>query len=218
VSSIKPVLAVGALVLDLTGAFLLAIPMLVGVENALRYFLRLRSRVKAQRRRGARQRAELRYKTSDVGKRWVFALGAVDLATDEENIAPYMVLATAAAVLAFFFWQFLDQVVMPYQALAGVNSWVKYPLYVLLGTFELTIAALALMLLYVFCYFGLIILLIGASVPIFGLIGLTIAALSLPARLLHWIIKNDSEAKIGWIGFTLLVTASFVQAALNFML
>ena len=220
--SAKHMLAIAGLVFDLVGALFLAVPMLTGVDNALRSLLGVRTRLR--RRRLTRPDNRPLKLTSGSSLSWLkkypggIAVGT-DIKSDEFNLNPF-VAVLGVILLALWCWYHFDHVASvytaPYKMIENFVWWIRYPLAALEigGELFISLAAVAIFTLGFLFFFTLLLV-----VP-FMLAALAASFLSIPARILIWVLhgkERQREKKIGWIGFGFLIFAFFVQAAVNLM-
>jgi hypothetical protein len=218
--SAKHTLAIAGLVFDLVGAFFLAVPMLFGVDDALRSLLRRRSRLRRLMRRAIRPLSRHAARRLSWLENYPGGISiGTDVKPDEFNLNPF-VAVLAVILLALWCWYHFDYVASaytaPYKTIENFIWWIRYPLAALEfgGEFFISLAAIAM---FTLGFLFLVTLLL--FVP-FMLTALAAFFLSIPARILIWVLhgkERQREKKIGQIGFGVLIFAFVIQAMVNLM-
>jgi hypothetical protein len=217
----KQFLTVAGLACDLIGAFLLAIPMLVGVENAVSSILRARERllrlqqylsIKREIVVGFPDNRELRKEYE--GKAIIFHPGRPQ----------YLIISIV--IFAILAWYFIERnfgyIVPKFATFHGNLEYFGIWRYLFYSVAGLILVGV---LLYA-CVFGLLLLhvffgpfLIGAAVGAVLIIVyvVTFIFFTAPAKFLSWFVNRNEERKLGWLGFFLLIFGFIFQACINFM-
>jgi hypothetical protein len=219
--STKQFLAVAGLACDLSGAFLLAIPTLVGVENAVGSILRARERL-------LRLQQYLSLKRGII----VGFPDSRDLRKEDEGQAiifhparPQYLIA-ALVIFAMLAWYFMERnfgYIVQESAIVHGNLeyfgiW-RYLFYSVAGLILVVVLlyafALGLMLFLTFFWPFLMGAVVGAALIIVRLV--TFIFFTIPAKFLSWFANKNQERKLGWIGFFLLILGFIFQGCINFM-
>ena len=217
---LKGYLSVGGLCCDLAGGFLLAVPMLTGTDNALRWVLRLRRRLRL--RGGLLFDRSKSYSLTVLGGPEPGDLER-EAAGAHVELSGYFMAASLIAFLIvvtvilgrshFLFTAFFA---VP-SSVKSLPVWVLYPLYPLYALVVLLEVAILLSLFLVawisfYLFFATLVTLLGLllGVPIWTIF-------NTPARLLRWVSRGNRERNVGWLGFYFLVAGFFLQAWINFI-
>jgi hypothetical protein len=210
------------LLCDLGGAFLLAIPMLFGVDNSLRFLLSARSRLRARSRLLARS-SRLRHFRHLTNFRWRgFVIGS-DIKPGEINLNAFVLVLPGVALLALGYWHHLggltSAITAPYRAIEVFTWWLRYPFWLLILGLQIFLSIPLFLMTGLFLSLAFGLALIAAATLLAGLLKVTAALIGIPACILYWVVrqKQEREKKLGWVGFSLLVVAFFIQAKVNLM-
>jgi hypothetical protein len=213
--STKQLLEIASLVCGLAGTFLLAIPMLFGVEHAVRWLLRWRERSFRVQRYLNLADKELIFGTPD----------SRDLKKEDEGIAwivhPFRPHYLIGSIILFGFLVWYRGI-----NFGSVIGWLKiahttifeylgtwgYLTYPLIGALGVLLIALA----YVPFLLSAMIVLVALSAALFGagyivVFLVTFIFLTIPAWFFGWFVNTNQERKLGWFGFLLLFLGSIFQ-------
>lgn len=213
--STKQLSEIANLVCILAGTFLLAIPTLVGVENAVRWLQRWRERSFWVQRYLNLADKELIFgtpdsrdlKKEDEGKAWIV-----------HPFRPHYLIGSIV-LFGFLVWY------------RGINfglviGWLKtahttifeylgtwgYLTYPFIGALGVLLIALA----YVPFVLSAMIVLLALSAALFGagyivVFLVTFIFLTVPAWFFGWFVNKNQERKLGWLGFLLIILGSIFQ-------
>jgi len=226
--AIKEYLAIGGLSSDLIGAFLLAVPALLGVRTALGWVLRVRGRLRrhlhllnlslSHHRRALKRKREIMFGwggPSDLKKQ---------AAGEQVDITPYYLIPSSLFVILGA-WYLLGEhiywmLVAPHEAIVHVTGWLRYFLHAMIGLAQALVVIALIVALgiasYLFWAFSTPII-VAAFIAAFITLRAAILIFSIPARVLRWVSRGKREKKMAWLGFAFLLIGYVLQACINFM-
>jgi hypothetical protein len=212
--TIKEYLAIGGLSSDLIGAFLLAVPALLGVRTALGWVLHVRGRLRrhlhflnlslSHRTRALKRKREIMFGWPDPSDLKKQAEG------EQVNITPYYFVASSLFVILGV-WYLLGEhiywmLVTPHEAIVHVTGWLRYLLHVMIGLAQalIVIALIAALGIasYLFWFFStpiIVAVFIAAFITFGGALRAAILVFSVPARVLRWVPGGSERKK--WLGW-----------------
>src|SRR5262249_50073353 len=230
--AIKQYLAIGGLTSDLIGAFLLAVPALLGVRTALGWVLRVRGHLRRHLRllnlslshhtHALKQKREIMFGwggPSDLKKQ---------AAGEQVNITPYYLIPSSLFVILVA-WYLLGEhifwmLVTPHEAIVHITGWPRYFLHAMIGLAQALVVIALIVALgiasYLFWAFSTPIIVtafIAAFIVFGGALRAAILVFSIPARVLRWVARGEREKKMAWLGFAFLLIGYVLQACINFM-